>query len=1083
MSFIKDLWGKLQAPRVGFESELWRQAALFRLSAALAAALEEKEILQSVVQELHDTLGYDYVAFMLVDETTGSRVFAAGVGYDSERRTLQPGEGLSERPILDGQLHYSPDVTLEPRYVYGMGGSEVDVPVRIAGEVKAILVAESKKKEDFDQHDFEVLTATAQLAGLAIEKARLLTAERKRVEELDALRTTMADITAELELSTLLNTIVERAAGLVNATGGELGLYDEDSREVEIVVSFNLGEEYVGTRHAFGESAMGLVAQTGEPLILSDYQAWEGSLSQYGHIHATLIVPLKVGGRLVGIFSTVSTDPERRFSQDDLHLINAFAQQAAITIQNARLYDQAQREIREREKYEREILRQKEYFEALFVNNPVAVTTANLEGTIVSWNPMAEKLFGYSSDEAIGRHLDDIVANDPSIREEALGYTDQVLNVGRVQATVQRARKDGSFIDVDLLSLPVIVAGKRMGFIAIYHDLSEIKRIERELRQQKEYYEALFLNNPVAVITTDLGGNVISWNPTAERMFGYAEEEALGKDLDDLVANDPLIRKEAIEYSNGLSSNDGVRAFTERTRKDGTMIDVEIKALPVIVGEEKVGNIVIYIDITELQEARRQAEAANQAKSIFLANMSHELRTPLNAILGFTQLMDRDINLTFQQRENLSIINRSGEHLLALINDVLEMSKIEAGRIKLHETSFDLHNLLESLEEIFSFRVREKGLRLSFQFSDSLPRYIRTDEGKLRQVFVNLLENAIKFTDKGSVCLRAVKSPQEHGREKERAWLHFEIEDTGPGIAPGELEQLFEPFVQATSGQTSQEGTGLGLSICRQYVEMMGGELRLSSEVGHGSLAKFDVQVGLADEGEVQDFQSIRQVKDLEPGQPTYRLLVVEDRESNRRLLVNMLEPLGFEVRQASNGEEAVQVWGEFEPHLILMDIQLPIMDGLEATRRIKASPKAKDTMIIALTASAFEEDRERVLSGGCDDFVRKPFHPHEIYSILAKHLGVRFVYEQEQPQPAGMQPIDEISLSIDALSQVANKELPGNLLAKLKKATIEADLMEVLDLIDQVRSHNPGLADMLADLANRFQYKKLLRIIEEAEG
>ncbi|NIN01685.1 MAG: PAS domain S-box protein, partial [candidate division Zixibacteria bacterium] len=502
-------------------------------------------------------------------------------------------------------------------------------------------------------------------------------------------------------------------------------------------------------------------------------------------------------------------------------------------------------------------------------------------------------------------------------------------------------------MDVELLSLPVIVAGRRVGFIAIYHDITELKKIEQELRQQKEYYEALFLNNPVAVITTDLGGNVISWNPTAVQMFGYTEEEALGKNLDNLIANDPSIRQEAMDYSSDLLIKEGVRAFTERARKDGSMIDVEIKALPVVVGEEKVGNIVIYIDITELQEARRQAEAANQAKSIFLANMSHELRTPLNAILGFTQLMDRDENLTFQQRENLGIINRSGEHLLALINDVLEMSKIEAGRIKLHEANFDLHNLLESLEEIFNFRAREKRLELSFQYSEDLPRYVRTDEGKLRQVFVNLLENAIKFTDKGRITLRSASPSHQDLEADERIRLHFEIEDTGAGIAPEDLEKLFEPFVQATSGRTTQEGTGLGLSICRQYVEMMGGELQLSSEVGQGSLVKFNVQVGIADEGEVQDYQSIRQVKGLEPGQPTYRLLVVEDRESNRRLLANMLEPLGFEVRLASNGEEAIQVWSEFEPHLILMDIQLPLLDGLEATRRIKATPKGKDTMII----------------------------------------------------------------------------------------------------------------------------------------
>jgi PAS domain S-box-containing protein len=1083
MGFLNQIRERLFGPRPSYKSELWRQAALYRLSAALAATHAEQDICESVIQELHDTLGYDYVAFIFVDETTGNRVRIAGIGYERSRKILLPGEGLCERPILDGKLHYTADVTQEKRYVYGMGGSEVDVPVYIADEVEAVIVAESREKDAFDAYDFEVLTAAAQLASLAIEKARLIEAAQKRAEELDVLRTTMADINAELDLTTLLNTIVERAAVLLNATGGELGLYDEEKREIDIVVSYNLGEEYAGTRHAAGEGAMGQVVRTGQPLILDDYATWDKGLPDYQHVHATLAVPLKVGGRIVGVFTTVSSDPERKFSSDDLHLLNLFAQQAAISIKNTHLFDQAQREILEREKFEQEILRQKEYFEALFVNNPVAVVTADLQGTIVSWNPMAERLFGYSADEAVGRNLDDVVAKNETVHEEAIGYTEQVLNIGRVQATVKRTRKDGSFVDVDLLSLPVIVAGKKLGFIAIYHDITDLKRIERELRRQKEYYEALFLNNPVAVITTDLHGSVISWNPTAERMFGYSMTDALGKKLDDLVANDPTLRHDAVDTFGDISTHAGERTYSKRACKDGSLIDVEIKALPVLVGEEKVGNIVIYIDITELQEARRQAEAANKAKSIFLANMSHELRTPLNAILGFTQLMDRDPNLTEDHRENLGIINQSGEHLLSLINDVLEVSKIEAGRIMLHETNFDLHLMLESLEEIYGLRAKEKELELSFEFSDNLPRYITADNGKLRQVIVNLLENAVKFTDEGGITLRAKMLRVNVHEKKEHAHLHFEIQDTGTGIEPGDLEKIFEPFVQAASGQGPQEGTGLGLAICRQYVGLMGGELKLNSEVGQGSLATFDIKVSHSDEREVQELHASRQVNGLEPGQPTYRLLVVEDRESNRRLLVNILEPLGFEIRQAANGEEALGMWGDFEPHLIWMDIQMPFMDGLEVTRRIKTSPEGENTIVIALTASAFEEDRVKILSAGCDDFVRKPYHPNKIYNILAKHLGIRFVYEQDQTEGGLVLPFGQTEAAQDALSLSSIEELPELWWDDLKQATIKADLTEVLSIIDQARKLNPELASVLTELANNFEYTKLLKVIEEAEG
>ena len=399
-------------------------------------------------------------------------------------------------------------------------------------------------------------------------------------------------------------------------------------------------------------------------------------------------------------------------------------------------------DISERKAIERELRHQKEYYEALFVNSPVAVVTVDRDGNVVSWNPAAEQLFGYTQDEAIGQNVDDLIARDDSIRAEAVGYTnvfrgdgymgaveaypDLMDDQGRLQATTKRTRKDGSLVDVELKGLPVIVAGEEVAIIAIYHDISELKTIERELRHQKEYYEALFVNSPVAVVTVDRDGNVVSWNPAAEQLFGYTPAEAIGQDIDDLIARDDSVRVEAVGYTEAFRANGhsgAVKAFpdrvdnlgrlqvtTKRTRKDGSLVEVELLGLPVIVGGEEVGFIAIYHDIGPLQEARREAEAANQAKSTFLANMSHELRTPLNAILGFAQLMDGAPNLSGEQRENLGIINRSGEHLLALINDVLEMSKIEAGQLTLREKRFDLHGLLDGLEEMFRLRAEEKGL-------------------------------------------------------------------------------------------------------------------------------------------------------------------------------------------------------------------------------------------------------------------------------------------------------------------------------------------------------------------------------------
>jgi len=747
-------------------------------------------------------------------------------------------------------------------------------------------------------------------------------------------------------------------------------------------------------------------------------------------------------------------------------------------------------DITELKSIERELRLQKDYYEALFVNSPVAVVTVDLDAYVVSWNPVAEKLFGYTQEEAIGRNLDDLVAKHPQVREEALRYTHQALTEGLVvQATTRRTRKDGSLVDVEALALQVTVAGEKVGYIAIYLDITELKRIERELRLQKDYYEALFVNSPVAVVTADLDANIVSWNPMAEKLFGYSQEEVFGKNLDDLVANDPRVREEALHYTHQALAEDRVQATTKRTRKDGSLVDVEVLALPTIVAGEMVGFIVIYYDISELQEARRAAEAANQAKSAFLANMSHELRTPLNAILGFTQLMNRDPTLTAEQGENLGIINRSGEHLLALINDVLDMSKIEAGRVTLDEGSFDLYRLLDGLEEMFRLRAEEKGLALKFERAGTMPQYVRTDEGKLRQVLSNLLGNAVKFTQEGGVTLRistkdeGLLTKEESSSILRPSSLVFEVEDTGPGIPPEDLEAVFDPFVQATGEGRSQEGTGLGLPISRQYVRLMGGDLTVCSGLEGGCLFEFEVQGGLADVAEVGSARPTRRVLGLQPDQPVYRLLVAEDDETNRRLLVRLLRPLGFEVQEVVNGQEAIAVWQCWEPHLIWMDMRMPVIDGYEATRRIKGTTMGQTTVIVALTASAFEEDRERVLSQGCDDFVRKPFREDEIYDVLAKRLGVRFVYEEIQERGRDEEKRQVTSeILARGLSPEDMAGLPATWVSDMQEATTRADLSLMLTLIDQIRDEDPALADALAELVHEFQYQKILMLLEESD-
>jgi two-component system sensor histidine kinase/response regulator len=483
------------------------------------------------------------------------------------------------------------------------------------------------------------------------------------------------------------------------------------------------------------------------------------------------------------------------------------------------------------------------------------------------------------------------------------------------------------------------------------------------------------------------------------------------------------------------------------------------------------------------EEARVGAESANRAKSVFLANMSHELRTPLNAILGFARLMTRDQGLTAEQRENLETIGRSGEHLLGLINDVLELSKIEAGRVALQKESFDLFRLLDGLEEMFHLRATEKSLMLIFDRAPDVPQYVRTDEGKLRQVLMNLLGNAVKFTQEGGATLRIGYSnlpgcfTQESFQEGKPRLL-FEVEDTGPGIAPEELDAVFDPFKQTASGQMSHEGTGLGMPISRQFVTLMGGDLTFSSESGAGSIFKFDVQIELADAADTPLAQPMRRVIGLEPEQPVYRLLVAEDREPSRRLLVKLLAPLGFELREAANGQEAIEIWQRWKPHLIWMDMRMPVMDGHEATQRIKATTQGQATVIVALTASAFESDRAMILSGGCDGYVRKPFREEEIFDTLAQHLGVRFVYE-EGAQPIGVPTEDAEGL----LTTVALAALPADWVTSLHQAANQLDGDLILGLLDQIREQNAPLADALASLVHNFRFDTIMTLTEPMEG
>jgi len=725
------------------------------------------------------------------------------------------------------------------------------------------------------------------------------------------------------------------------------------------------------------------------------------------------------------------------------------------------------RDITEQKLAEEIIIRQKEFLSNIIENIPIGVFAkdVNHNYSFSLWNSQMEKQCTRQREKILGKTDFDLVSPEQAQQFRQIDVA--VMKNGKIldiPEEIIEISQGPQFLS-HTIKVPIYNShGEPETLLGICEDITERKRADQALRDSEERFKAIFNNAAVGISLVNEEGHYLQANAKWAAMLGYSIEELTQLTVAEVTYNQQSLRELK-----------GTKQLEERfVRKDGSVFwgDVWLAPLhdaPAIIGiiiditERKQTELRLQQAIEEAQTAKLEAERANLAKSTFLANMSHELRTPLNGILGYTQLLKQDVTLTEQQKDGIHVIHRCGEHLLTLINDVLDLSKIEANKLELVPTHFHFLIFIQDIIDLLKMRAQQKNIAFSYELLSPAPTTVYGDEKTLRQILFNLLSNAIKFTKMGKATLRIIYS---NGRAR------FEVEDTGDGIPADRLEEIFLPFQQIGVQSHQLEGTGLGLPISKKLVELMGGQLHVASLLGVGTLFWFEVPLP---EGEYQNISFNYQPSASVVGfkttgeRQTFTILLADERWENRVFLVSLFRGLGFLVLEANNGQDALNIAHEHLPDVIITDLFMPLLDGFELTRKIRKSPLLKNTVIILSTASVSQQYHRQSLQVGCQAFLPKPIDTHTLLTILRTHLPLEWLYDDHQ---------EVAPCSIDTLIGP-----PSDQAQALLTIIMVGDIQGILAKASQLEEQYPHLlpfAKMVRELTNNIELEKLEELVKQ---